>query len=295
MKIMTIAALCLIPFLAIAEQSSITEADGYSCMGIDYSKKQTESLALQDAKRKAVEFSQTFIQSTTVMENFSLKKDLVEAFARADVKVLSVLHELWDDPTTGDCYKIRIQAEVVPVAEEMNRVMVEGNLTDDPRAPLNVQLWANRELLNEGDNLKIYLKGNKPFFGRLIYVDASGTKLQLLPNPFRSDVYFQGGVIYEVPAGTDHFDMTVTPPFGAESLTVYASTSPLGELSTTNLGPVLEVQEEVQAIAVKTRGIKVSARPLNNAKPLTYDSSEISEFSEITIQLQTQAAVKELP
>ena len=76
MKIVTLIALCALPWISMAEQSSITEADGYSCMGVDYSKKQTETLAIQDAKRKAVEYSQTFIQSTTVMENFSLKKTI---------------------------------------------------------------------------------------------------------------------------------------------------------------------------------------------------------------------------
>ena len=39
---------------------------------------------------------------------------------------------------------------------------------------------------------KAYVRGNKPFFGRLIYKDASGTQYQVLPNPYRSDVYFQG-------------------------------------------------------------------------------------------------------
>ena len=50
---------CL-PF-AMADSSSITEAEGYSCMGVDYSRKETENLALQDAKRKAVEFSSSVL------------------------------------------------------------------------------------------------------------------------------------------------------------------------------------------------------------------------------------------
>jgi len=39
-----------------AAQSSITEADGTACMGEDRTKKQTEKLAFDDAKRKAVEY-----------------------------------------------------------------------------------------------------------------------------------------------------------------------------------------------------------------------------------------------
>jgi len=38
-----------------AAQATITEAEGFSCMGEDQSRKQTEQVALVDAKRKAVE------------------------------------------------------------------------------------------------------------------------------------------------------------------------------------------------------------------------------------------------
>ena len=91
----------LLPFwlgasFSLAQQSSITEADGYSCMGIDYSKKQTEQLALQDAKRQAVEFSKSYIESTTEMENFNLKRDLVTAFAQAEVQVVDIIESAWD-------------------------------------------------------------------------------------------------------------------------------------------------------------------------------------------------------
>ncbi len=269
---------------SLAQQSSITEADGYSCMGVDYSKKQTEQLALQDAKRQAMEFSKTYIESTTEMENFSLKRDLVESFAKAEVQVLEILQARWDDPSTGDCYQIKIQAEVIPSPEAYNRVAQTANFADDPSAPLAVKIWTNQTELVENQVLKIYLRSNKPFFGRIIYKDAAGTQLQLLPNPYRDDVYFQGGVSYEVPSGLDQFDLVVQPPFGRETVSVYASTSPLGDLETTNLGPVLEVQP--QDVAKKTRGIKLKTRPPGTVTKGVIP--EVSEFAESHVNLTTR-------
>ncbi len=267
-----------------ADSSSITETEGYSCMGVDYSRKETENLALQDAKRKAVEFSSSYIESTTVMENFALKQDLVEAFSKADVKVIDIVNATWADTDQGDCYTIRIQAEVVPAHETLQNVNPDV-LLGDPSAPLTVKLWVNNESPTEGEGLKAYVRGNKPFFGRLIYKDASGAQYQVLPNPYRSDVYFQGGVIYEVPGGNDQFDLTISPPFGEEQLTLYASTAPLGDLESANLGPVLEV-------ARKTRGIKIKKRPEGTAgagQPRP-GVPTVSEFAESMVALTTSAA-----
>ncbi|MCH7742723.1 MAG: DUF4384 domain-containing protein [Proteobacteria bacterium] len=268
-----------VPLLASAEQSSITRANGYSCMGVDHSRKQTENLALQDAKRNAVEFSKTYIESETQIENFQLKKDLITAFSKANVKVIEVLSEVWDDPATGDCYTIKITAEVIPAKDEMRKIAASGAMMDDPRAPLTIKVWTNQDKFKAGEVMKVFLRGNKPFYGRLIYVDATGTNLQLLPNPYRKENYFQGGVIYEVPTGTDQFVLTVQEPFGSEKVVLYGSTSPLGQLSTTNLGAVLNVETPEKEIAAKTRGIAFS----------TDKTAQVSEFAEAVAVIITSS------
>ena len=53
-----------------ASQSTITESEGYACMGEDKSKKQTEQTALADAKKKAIEQVSTYIKSETHVKNF---------------------------------------------------------------------------------------------------------------------------------------------------------------------------------------------------------------------------------
>ena len=279
---------------ALASQSSITEAEGEACMGNDKSRNETESAARKDAKRMAAEFSGTYIESTTEIENFELKQDLVQAFVNAEVTILTVLEETWVDET--DCYTIRIKAEVVPVKEEIDQVAANAGLADDPTAPLSVVVRADKADYVGGEAMKVYIRGNKPFFARVIYVDAEGTSLQILPNPYRKDNYFPGGVWHSVPDGRDRFDLVVSPPFGEEQMIVYASSKPLGDIGLESIGPVYKVDDKPQQIAAKTRGIKITdassstaavAATTGGSKPAA--SSRLAEFSEETLTLTTHA------
>jgi hypothetical protein len=214
-------------FLAVsvyAAQSTIKIAEGSACMGDDKSRKQTETAAMADAKRNAIESVKTYITSATEVKDFELQKDLVSAYANATVEVIEELGKGWyKDPSLGDCYKVKIKTEVIPDEKAMKKA--KDTTLDDPSLPLAVKAWTDKEIYRGGEKIKIYLKGNKPFFARVIYRDAVENNLQLLPNPYRQDNYFQGGVIYEIPSGTDKFELEVNPPFGEESIMIYASVS----------------------------------------------------------------------
>jgi hypothetical protein len=228
-----------------ASQSTITEVEGYSCMGVDKSRQQTEQFALEDAKRKAVENTLTYIKSETKIQNAKLEKDILEAYAKANVTVLERKLDGWyKDDRSGDCYKLTIKAEVVP--DEKAIKQNDDAEADNPDMPLKVKISTSKKEYTTGEKMKIYLKGNKPFYVRLIYKDASGQLTQLLPNLYRKDNHFNGGVIYEVPTGDDRFEMEVCPPCGEENLIVYASTAPLGEID-------IEASKELRgAYKVKT-------------------------------------------
>jgi len=58
---------------------------------------------------------------------------------------------------------------------------------------------------------------------------------------------------------------------------LYGSTAPLGQLSTANLGPVLQVKEPEKVIAAKTRGIALT----------TERKEQVSEFAEVFAEVTT--------
>ncbi|MFZ6008466.1 MAG: DUF4384 domain-containing protein [Nitrospirota bacterium] len=240
MKIYILSLFIIFAFFvntAHSAQSTITESEGYACMGEDKSRKQTEQAAMADAKRKAIEQVSTYIKSETHIKDLELEKDLVSAYANATVRIIQEMEKGWyKDQSLGDCFKIKIKAEVMPDEKAMDMLSKSKQTTDDPSAPLQVQVWTDKKEYASGDKIKIYIKGNKPFYAIVLYKDVKGELLQLLPNPYRKDNYFSGGAIYEIPSGNDRFELEVSPPFGEENVFVYSSTSVLGDINVEDMG-----------------------------------------------------------
>jgi hypothetical protein len=227
-------------------------------MGYDKSRKATEDAAMTTAKRNAVQNASSYIDAQTHVEDFELKKDLVSAYTNGTIGTVQILEKGWyKDPSMGECYKIKIKAEVIPDEKAMKKVARDKKIADDPLGPLAVQVWTDKKDYSGGEKIKIYIKGNKPFYARVLYKDVKGELLQLLPNPYRTDDYFNGGVIYEIPSGNDKFEIEVSPPFGEESITVLASTSPLGEINLEATGGVYQVKTKPKDVGDRTRSVQL--------------------------------------
>jgi len=153
-----ILALFLISNVCFSAQSTIVVSQGTSCMGDDKSRKQTEQFALEEAKRNAIEQVATYLTSETIVKNLELKKDLIQAYSGAKVKIIKEIEKEWySDPSSGTCYKIKIQVEVIPDEDAIKKLSHTEEL-DNPAAPLHVKIWTDKKEYKNGDKVKIYLK-----------------------------------------------------------------------------------------------------------------------------------------
>lgn len=258
------------------------------CTSLDTSRRQAEHLAVEDAKRNALEEAGTHIRTATMVKDLAVQSDLIHSFARASVRLIKRLREQWEKSGRMDsCLHLTVQAEVIPEPEAMQRIARKA--ADDPNAPLNVRLWVDHKDGNyhRGEQMRIYLKGNKPFFARLVYRDAAGHLLQLLPNPYRRDDYFRGGVVYAVPGGKDRFALEVSPPFGEEQITLYASTAPGGRLDLRDAGPVYEVATAPKDVAIRTRGITIKQVAASASGGAGGGGGAPAEFAERSVTVHT--------
>lgn len=224
--------------------SVIVEVEASVCLGQERSRAQTEKLALAEAKRTASEYAMTHISSETNVENGRLVEDLIKAYSKATVRVLEELEKGWrqTDGSAGfvdACYYVKIKAEVVPAKME-NPALAAKTAMDNPKAPLTMELWTDKDVYRVGDAMKFFFRGSKPFYARAVYVDAEGNLIEV--TPYRKARYYKGGVIYEIPGEGDQFTLMITPPLGKEKLILYTSTQPMDKYSGQEAGDFFVVR-----------------------------------------------------
>jgi len=254
-------------------RSNIVEVDGYAQLSEEKSIRDVRQEAFANARRQALENAETHIKSQTKVENYQIQYDLIESGAEGVVKVLEQ-KDLGIENNSR--YHIWIKAEVTyilrPVTEPSQKKVLMS-----PEAPLTVKVWTDKKTYSDSEYITIHMEGNRDFYARIINIGSNGKVIQLLPNGYRQTNHFRGGQRYQIPGAGDRFSLKVTPPYGQEHITVYASETPMGDIPMKSLGAGLqEYQGSNDDLAFRVRSIQPVARP---AGDVTSGSTEFYEAS----------------
>ena len=82
-----------------------------------------------------------------------------------------------------------------------------------------------------GDQVSFLLSLDTDAYVVVVYQDARGDILQLLPNRRMRDYFYKAGLFLRLPDPAAPFAFTIQPPFGRETLWVFAADRPLPELA----------------------------------------------------------------
>jgi len=234
--------------------SAIVEADGYAYLAENKTIQQIREEAKAIAKREALEKAQTYIRSMTRVENYQLTYDLIESGAEGTAKIL----ESKDYGITSDNrYHYWIKAEIKYMLK-ISATEKSIGIVSKTSAPLTVTLRTEKSEYILDEEIRIFIKGNKDFHAKIVYVDASGNRIQIFPNQYRKDDLFKSNREYIIPDQNDNFLLKVEPPFGTEKILLYASTNALGEADVKPIGESLySISDNLDKFSEKTRGVKI--------------------------------------
>jgi len=113
-----------------------------------------------------------------------------------------------------------------------------------------VKTWADKgegAIYKQGESIQFHFRTNKDGYIYLYHMDAAGQVKMLFPNRYNQDNRVKANQVYTVPDETMNFELTITPPFGAEMVKTVASLQPLKnidiktETDFKNIGKIGEV------------------------------------------------------
>lgn len=250
--------LFLLVYLIRAQQSklntysTIVESYGYAEKQSNVKMTKIQEQAYDDAKRNILEKTMIHVKSYSRVVNFKLESDFIQSESEGYLRILEK-KDLGFNKDNRYC--VWIKAEVIYTFDHADHT-TDKQVID---APLTVKIRTDKEKYTLSDKVKIFLMPNKDCFLLLIYKDAENNILQIFPNQRRKNNFFKGNILYSIPADSDLFEFTVTPPFGKETITVFASTSQLGRSTVNKYGnDFYKFNGDEKQFSIKTRGVKIT-------------------------------------
>jgi len=261
------------------KRSCIQSVDGYAYLSEKLTLAEMRQAAVANAKEQALSNARTYITSKTEVENFTLKSDLVQLQAEGSVVVLE-LQDLGIEDNSR--YHVRIKAEVF---YEIAAPQGQAGAAKALDKTLTVRVWSSQNSYRAGEKIVINIQGNRDFYARIVNISPDGAITQLLPNAMRGEAFFRGNTLYTIPGPGDQFDLTVSPPFGQETVVVYASLVELGQVPLQPAqGGLGTYSGDQKSLALATRAITVTP----TAKAATAVGPAIIDFYEARLQLDTR-------
>jgi hypothetical protein len=229
-RLLAVAACLLISAPAYAVRSVIVEAQGSACAAKGAVTEKTEQQALNAALTQAHSIAAGHVVVQAGMQGKEAEPRISALYTEAPVRGLQQLKsEKYKNVSGHRCVRVLVRAEVAP--EEKSETLLQQLTGDGPGSPLFVQVWPERPVYRQGEKITFFVKGNKTFFGTIVYTDAAEGIVQILPNRYHPAARFEADRVYQLPTDGE-FSIVVGPPvYGTERITVYAATDPLDDLA----------------------------------------------------------------
>lgn len=267
-------------------RSVIRDADGYHPLGpndsVEDARKKATELALADILKHAKSFIDSKTHSVKGRPKYELvknkNKETMIILEKKDfgIKMPEKIYHVWIRSKVKYVLKSeKSETQVVAQADVAPEVAVAKKPPEKPeptakKAPaavtrksdlLTVRVWTDKKKYAEGEKVTIFLQGNQDYFARIVSTDSQKNVVQLLPNQYREMRFFKEGKIYEIPDNSqgDRFEIQSASPFGTDTITVYASGSPLGNPDLIPIGRGLNQVQGSRKNYARTlsRGLKI--------------------------------------
>ncbi|WP_455202426.1 DUF4384 domain-containing protein [Kaarinaea lacus] len=98
---------------------------------------------------------------------------------------------------------------------------------------INVEVTTHlgdKQTFQQGDVISFLISLDQDAFVLMVYEDAERNIVQIIPNRYRQSNRYETGLFMSVPNRDEPFEFVVSPPFGKETIWVFASEKKFPEL-----------------------------------------------------------------